>query len=187
MTKDDDDRIYAAGVEHGQASRQEGVIETIAKTIVSAPFSTVEDTLFDSRERDIYKKGEEFGKTHPSSEENSSSSSSSSDSCCYIVGACLDELHLPRTSQEMLAMKVLAKDHILKSFSGKRDYVRYGKLGPKIVEAIRARSDSQPVWRRIYEGLREITPKVQRGDLKAGYDQYKSMVLGLEEQFLKVA
>jgi hypothetical protein len=109
-----------------------------------------------------------------------------SSDCCYIVGACLDELRLPKNSREMLAMQDLAKNFILKSYSGKRDYVRYGKIGPRIVQAIRAGGDSaQSTWRQIYGSLQEIAPRIEQGRLQEGFDQYRSLVLGLEARFLK--
>jgi hypothetical protein len=111
-------------------------------------------------------------------------SSGGSDSCCYIVGACLDDLGLPRNSLEMRAMKQLAKNHILKSFSGRRDYVRYGKIGPSIVTAIRARTNSQGTWEKVYETLQGIAPQIYEGKYQEGYQRYKTLVLDLESKFL---
>jgi hypothetical protein len=106
------------------------------------------------------------------------------DNCCYIVSACLDDLGIPRNSQEMQAMKQLTKEHILNSFSGKRDYVSYGRIGPKIVDSIRSREDSKQVWGNIYKKLTDVASVVFEGKYEEGHQQYKSLVLGLEKKFV---
>ena len=113
------------------------------------------------------------------------SGESSSDSCCYITSACLDDLGLPRSSLEMKAMKLLTKDHILKSFRGKRDYITYGRRAPIIVQKIRSRTDAQETWTRVYETLKQITATILSGRYKEGHQQYKSLVLELEDKFAK--
>ena len=117
--------------------------------------------------------------------DNDSSGSSSSDSgaCCYITTACLDAMGLPIDSLEMRAMKTLTKEHILKSFSGKRDYILYGRKAPKVVEAIKTRSDSNEIWKVVYETLREITSTVLSMDYGKAHQQYRELVLGLESKY----
>jgi len=127
-----------------------------------------------------------FGETI-SSTENSPDGTSTPSSCCYITSACLDSMNIPMDCLEMKAMKTLTKDYILKSFSGKRDYVTYGKKEPKIVEAIRARPNSQRIWEEVYGKLREITSTIVSGDYQKGHSQYKELVLGLEAKFAKTA
>lgn len=127
---------------------------------------------------------EDYNKGHDHTESQIEESSSTGDSCCYIVGACLDDLGLPRNSLEMKAMKQLAKNHILKSFSGRRDYIRYGKIGPSIVTAIRARTNSKGIWEKVHETLQGIAPQVYEGKYQEGYQRYKTLVLDLESRFL---
>jgi hypothetical protein len=110
---------------------------------------------------------------------------SSSDSCCYITSACLDSMGLPRNSLEMVAMKELTKNHILKSFRGKREYLLYGRKAPAIVQAIESRPDNKKTWSQVYETLREITSTIVSGRYEEGHQQYKSLVLRLEDQFVK--
>ena len=110
---------------------------------------------------------------------------SQTDSCCYITSACLDDLGLPRTSREMTAMKTLTRNHVLKSFRGKRDYITYGRIAPKVVQAIRSRADCRRVWENVYGTLGEVANLVGLGKYEEGHQQYKSLVLGLEAQFLK--
>jgi len=109
------------------------------------------------------------------------------DSCCYITSACLDSMKLPRTSLEMKAMKVLTKDHILKSFSGKRDYIAYGRKAPAIVGAINSRPDSQKIWAQVYNSLKQVAVRVFAGEYVEGHGQYKALVLALENRFVKIA
>jgi hypothetical protein len=109
----------------------------------------------------------------------------SNPSCCYITSACLDAMHLPRDSLEMKAMKLLTREHILKTFAGKRDYVAYGRKAPAIVSAIRSREDSQRIWERVYETLRNITATITSGDYQQGHAQYKDLVLRLESEFAR--
>jgi hypothetical protein len=106
------------------------------------------------------------------------------ESCCYITSACLDDLDLSRDCPEMQAMKTLTKEHILKSFSGKRDYVRYGKIAPRIVQSVRSKSDYRETWKQVYETLREVTCAVASGNYVEGQRKYKAMVLGLESRFM---
>lgn len=179
--EDANNKEYAAGYGSGRSS------DIVRRTIAESPFGLDRNS--------VYYKGYEAGvqdqrdhgfKSADDCGTGESDEPVESSSCCYIVGACLDDLHLPRTSQEMLSMKTLAKDHILKSFSGKRDYVRYGRIGPRIVQAIRSRADSQTIWRRIHGKLQEIAPKVKQGQYQEAYEQYRDLVFGLEAQ-LKTA
>ncbi len=116
-------------------------------------------------------------------EDSGSGGSSDSGACCYITTACLDAMDLPIDSLEMKAMKTLTKEHILKSFSGKRDYILYGRKAPNVVQAIRARSDSHEIWERVYETLREITSTVFSRDYGKAHQQYRDLVLGLESKY----
>ncbi len=103
---------------------------------------------------------------------------------CYITSACLDAMGLPRDSLELIAMKVLTKEHILKSFQGKRDYLSYGRKGPAIVQAIESRNDSHGIWKQVYEKLKDITATILSNDYEKGHGQYKDLVLGLEEAYV---
>lgn len=105
-------------------------------------------------------------------------------SCCYVTTACLDALGLSRDSLELRAMKTLTNNHILQSFSGKRDYVLYQRKGPAIVQAIESREDSQGIWKRVYESLRDVTTSVLSGNYERGHQSYKELILGLEKQFV---
>ncbi len=120
-----------------------------------------------------------------SSSSGGSSGGGGSSSCCYVTTACLDALGLPRDSLEMRAMKLLTKEHILKSFSGKRDYVWYGRNGPAIVRAIESRPDSKAIWKGVYEKLRDVTSSVLSKNYEGAHRLYKGLVFGLEEQFVK--
>lgn len=111
------------------------------------------------------------------------SSGGGGDSCCYVTTACLDALSLPRDSLELRAMKILTKNHILKTFRGKRDYVLYQRKGPRIVQAIESREDSQNIWRGIYDKLMNVTASILSRDYEKGHQQYKELILGLERQF----
>jgi len=121
-----------------------------------------------------------------SKRDDEESEKKSEDCSCYITSACLDELGLSRTAPEMQAMKVLTKEHILKSFSGIKDYVRYGKRAPQVVQAIRAKENAKEIWEQVYTSLRKVASSVNSGDLKEGYAKYKDLVLGLENRFVKI-
>ena len=110
-------------------------------------------------------------------------SEGSGGSCCYVTTACLDALGLSRDSLELRAMKVLTKEHILKSFSGKRDYVSYQRKGPAIVQAIESREDSQNIWEKTYGKLKDIANNIISGNYEKGHQMYKELILGLENQF----
>jgi hypothetical protein len=112
-----------------------------------------------------------------------SSGGDSGGSCCYVTTACLDAMGLPRDSLELRAMKVLTNNHILRSFSGKRDYVTYQRKGPKIVQAIESREDAQSIWRSIYDQLKNVTASILSNNYEEGHQQYKELILGLEKQF----
>ncbi|MEI6850279.1 MAG: hypothetical protein WCK29_04540 [archaeon] len=137
-----------------------------------------------SIEYKAYKAGQEDREKYgPLDRDDCGTGESAPDSCCYIVSACLDNLNLPRSSLEMKAMKKLTREFILKSFSGKRDYITYGKIGPAIVRSIQSTSDSQATWQQVYGMLQGIARKVEEGKYQESHDQFKSLVLGLEAQF----
>ena len=174
--EDANNKEYAEGYGSGRSS------DIVQRTISESPFGLDRDS--------IYYKGYEAGVKDQhdhgyQSADDCGTGETPSDSCCYIVSACLDDLKLPRACLEMSAMKRLTKDHILKSFGGRRDYVRYGKIGPRIVSSIRASSNPQVIWRRIYDSLGQLVPTVEQGNLQEGYDRYKSLVISLEAQFAK--
>ena len=105
-------------------------------------------------------------------------------SCCFITTACLRALGKPQDSLEFRAMKVLTKEHILKSMQGKRDYVRYGRQAPKIVQAIEARPDANEIWRGVYKTLGEVADFVLSGRREEGYQSYKQLVSELGSKTL---
>ncbi|MDP2924881.1 MAG: hypothetical protein Q8N99_00755 [Nanoarchaeota archaeon] len=125
------------------------------------------------------------GNSSSSGSSGGGSSGGGGDSCCYVTTACLDAIGLPRDSLEFRAMKILTKEHILKSFSGKRDYVLYQKKGPAIVQAIESREDAQNIWRSVYEKLRNVAASILSKNYGKGHQQYKELILGLEEQFVR--
>ena len=84
----------------------------------------------------------------------------------------------------MRAMKELTKEHILKSFGGRRDYLLYGKKGPAVVKAIEARSDARSVWEGVYERLKNITSSILSKDYGLAHQKYRDLVLGLERDFV---
>lgn len=104
---------------------------------------------------------------------------------CYVTTACLEALGLPKDSLELKAMKTLTKEHILKSFKGKRDYVAYQRRGPAIAQAIDAREDSQNVWKRIYERLQDVSASVVENNYEGAHNLYKDLMLSLEKQFVR--
>ncbi|MFA6089971.1 MAG: hypothetical protein WC755_09000 [Candidatus Woesearchaeota archaeon] len=141
----------------------------------------------ESTEYKAYRDGEqdrhEYG-WKSSDECGSGETDTSSDSCCYITSACLDDLGLSRNSPEMKVMKDLTKNFTLKSFSGKRDYITYGRIAPLIVQKIRASNNCLDTWKQVYGQLQRIVPNVEKGKYQEGFNQYKSLVLGLEAQFM---
>ena len=103
---------------------------------------------------------------------------------CYLTTACLRALGKPQDSLEFRAMKVLTKEHILKSMQGKRDYVRYGRQAPNIVKAIEARPDASEIWGRVYEKLGEVADLVFSDRREEGYQSYKTLVSELSSKTL---
>ena len=136
-------------------------------------------TMYDDRDVENQKKYNEGWRNTKNQED------SNSGSCCYITTACLRALNLPEEdSLEFKAMKVLTKDHILKSRQGKRDYISYNRKSPRIVAEINSRKDAQEVWSGVYEKLRTVTQLVFDGKHEEGYHAYKSLVFVLENQFV---
>ncbi len=91
---------------------------------------------------------------------------------------------LPIGSLEMRAMKALTKEHILRTFGGRRDFVLYGRKAPAIVQAIESRSDANDIWRNVYDRLKEITSTILTRDYGVAHGQYRDLVLGLEKEFV---
>ena len=108
----------------------------------------------------------------------------SSSSGCYITTACLDAMNLPRNSLEMRAMKELTRNHILRTFGGKRDYLSYQKKGPAVVQAIEARSNAREIWNGVYQRLKDVTSNTVSGNYETAHEKYRELVLGLEKEFV---
>lgn len=177
MGKTRNDEIYEEGVKEGK----DGGIFSDAMheygKILPVP---------SSKEYEIRSKAYEYGRDHrdsDSSSDDSSSSSSSDDSCCYITTACLRSLGMPEDSLEFKAMKILTREHILKSRQGKRDYISYGRKLPMIVKKIEARIDAKEIWENVYERLKDITKLVSDRNYEEGYQSYRGLVTELSEKF----
>jgi hypothetical protein len=108
----------------------------------------------------------------------------SGSSCCFITSACLKSMNLPMDSLEMKAMQDLAKNYVLKSFKGMREYVKYHKNAPGIVTAINSRADSSNIWSNVYANLQGIAKTIMSGDYQTGQSQYKDLVNRLENEFV---
>lgn len=169
MGKTDNDEAYEKGVEDGLGG---GFLDDMVEGLVSGgPFET--------KKEEIYHKGYEYGVDHRDSDD----SSSSDDSCCYITTACLKSLGMPEDCLEFKAMKILTKEHILKSRQGKRDYVSYGRKSPAIVKRIEARTDAREIWTGVYEKLKDVAKLVFDKNYEGGYQSYRSLVIDLNERF----
>lgn len=102
---------------------------------------------------------------------------------CYLTTACLEAMGIPQEeSQELEAIKLVTKEHVLRSREGKRDYILYHRKAPRIVSKIESRADSRKIWERVYERLRDITQTISNGELERGYQCYKSLVIELDSQ-----
>lgn len=176
--EDQNNHEYAEGYAKGRSSNL--LEEFLAHCPIGGCAS--DDSIYAKGFRAGASDGDDYG-TKSADECGSGDTDTSSESCCYVTSACLDDLGLPRSSPEMKVMKILTRNYILKSFSGRRAYLQYGRIAPKIVESIRARSDSKNIWKQVYERLHEMVPTVEQGKYEEGYERYKSLVLGLEAQF----
>jgi len=167
---------YDCGVRDGrQAGAMDQVCHELGKVFNASELDRAYDAGFD---HGVDSKSDSGG-----SSGSSSGCSSGGSGGCYVTTACLDALNLPRDSLEMKAMKTLTKEHILKSFTGKRDYVSYQRKGPAIVQAIESQKDSRRIWQEVYAKIKDVTSSVMSGNLSEGHALYKELILGLEKQF----
>lgn len=172
MSQDSNNEAYAKGDEDGKNGF---FLDDIAQSLSSG--------INFSDEEVCYNKGYDHGRNDRGRED---SSDTSDKPCgCYITTACLEARGIPvKDSLEYRTIKDLTKNHILASFSGKRDYVKYNKIGPGIVEAVNARSDSQEIWGGVYSDLQNVSGLVLQGMYEAGHQAYKRMVGSLQEKVL---
>ena len=170
MVKTENDAAYEGGVKDGK----EGNFFDDAVRLF-APNFTEKDEIRD--------KGYDWGHEHRYDDVDSGSESSEkSESCCFITTACLRALNLPEDSLEFKAMKVLTKEHILKSMQGKRDYITYNRIAPAIVGRIESRDDSKKIWSKVYESLSSVAQLVFQERYAEGHSEYKRLVKELEVQ-----
>jgi hypothetical protein len=104
---------------------------------------------------------------------------------CCITAACLESMGLPRTSLEMTSIISLLDEHMLKSFSGRREYVNYSRLAPKIVDSINRHQDNSKTWAEVYGQLWSVNNCVQDGDFNQAKRAYRGLVLSLKDRFIK--
>lgn len=173
MGKTENDKMYEEGFKDGKRG---GFLNDFVRNV---------HTPIDPPNQHIYDKGyDEGSKRRYKSDDNSDSGSEGgSSSCCFITTACLEALALPKNSLEFIAMKTLTKEHILKSRQGRRDYIRYNRVSPEIVNRINARADSLEIWKAVYERLRETALLVLDSRMEEGYRTYKQLVEQLNKDY----
>ncbi|MEK6811901.1 MAG: hypothetical protein AABX96_05310 [Nanoarchaeota archaeon] len=171
MSQKRDNQAYESGDEDGSNGwLLPDIIQGISKALPGG-----------GREQDIYDKGYEEGSRRRREGDNDNSSDSDS-SCCYITTSCLRALDKSQDSVELRAMKVLTREHILKSREGKRDYIKYGRKAPGIVKEIESRPDRMQIWESIYPTLQRIASLVFDGKYEESHRAYKDLVVNLDIQ-----
>jgi len=130
----------------------------------------IDDEFYTSRSHD----GDAVKLAHELAEKNVGHS------CCHIVGATLDELGLPRQCEVMTAMQKLAQNYILRTFTGRRAYARYQRIGPAIVAALRTQGVGKEVWEGILSRIRVVTELVNAGRQQEAYASYAGLVNELQ-------
>lgn len=153
-------------------------------TLFGQPYET---TIRDERTMDV--KANATGRTPEEAEERASRQYHDyeyySEPCCYLTTACLNAKGIPlKSSLEFKAIKDITREHILKSFSGKKDYVRYGRVAPKIVDAINSRPDSMEIWDSVYKKIEDVAIHIFAGKPEEGYQAYRDMTLSLKKAYL---
>ena len=165
-------RIYMSNESKGESSETERNYDVSLETLLGVEQHRTRITDTDG---DTYTG---HGTTSEASQSDASDKFESGNAdCCFITTACLEDLgYNPSETEEMRAMKIVTKNHVLKSRAGMRDYIKYGRIAPGIVAAIRGRGDTEQIWRRVYEKLKDVSIAVFEGDLDKGYQRYKALV-----------
>lgn len=174
MSKTRDDEAYEQGVHDGQNA---GLFEQITQKIA-------EDFVPSTHTMDVYDKGFEYGKNHPS--EKSDDSDSGSSSGCFLSTACTMAAGLRDDCHELVVLRMFRDTHLTQRPDGSQMVERYYEVAPRILAAIQAEPDALDVLRRLFADL--VVPSVsliEAGRYEDAVALYRGVVTDLEGQYAR--
>lgn len=105
---------------------------------------------------------------------------------CFLTSACVYAKGLPDDCRELTALRHYRDTYLRPSAGGAALVEEYYSVGPRVVAAINARSNSRAIYAELYDSL--VTPSlafIQAGALAEARGHYHAYTQTLREIFLK--
>lgn len=176
MSDDTKDEDYAQGVHDGQ--HDDG-------------FERFSGSFSKGFQSDEYRKGYEYGESHPPSEDSSDSSdSSTSDSSsdsgsCFITTATLVSIGKSDNCDELNAFRGFRDNWLAKQIDGQELISEYYKIAPSIVISINSVDDNKKVYKKLWtESIEPCLNLIRQNRFAEAKTVYCNVVADLKQEFL---
>lgn len=105
--------------------------------------------------------------------------------CCFLTTACCDWRGLPDDCEELTLLRHYRDTYLRSSESGVSAIKHYYDIAPSIVAAIDQDRDAKTIYDWIYEVIQQCLVAIRREDYDSVFEQYKQMVLDLEQRYVQ--
>lgn len=104
---------------------------------------------------------------------------------CYLTSACIHAKNLPDDCYELSTLRNFRDTYVKADPNGETDIKNYYSVAPRIVERINLQTDSDKIWKNIYDELVLVCVHlIEEGKLQEAYEKYKMYTLILEKIWL---
>lgn len=107
--------------------------------------------------------------------------------CCFLTTACCDWRGLPDDCEELTLLRHYRDTYLRDSEAGVSAIRHYYNIAPSIVAAIDRDRDAKSIYDWIYEVIQQCLVAIRRQDYDSVFEQYKQMVLDLEQRYVQPA
>lgn len=112
---------------------------------------------------------------------------SSGSSGCYLTTACVDVMGLSDDCTELQSMRLLRDEYIMREVEdGKKIIDDYYLTAPVIVSEINKQSDSEEIWKNIYqEEIKPCVDLIKHQKYEQALSKYQEMTQRLSKQYIQ--
>jgi hypothetical protein len=102
---------------------------------------------------------------------------------CFITNACLRGRGMADDCEILTRLRGFRDGYMMTAPAGEEMVAHYYNIAPRIVAAIDAELEPEPIYDAIYEILVDCVESVKKGAFEDGLDTYKSMVSDLTDRY----
>lgn len=102
---------------------------------------------------------------------------------CIFTSACCAYLGLPDDCDELSTLRKYRDGYMRSLPDGNEMIEEYYRIAPPIVEIIDSRKDKDSIYKSIYETVKKCVLLIKADKNEEALEEYKNMVLGLEEKY----